>query len=271
MAERHDPNQEQLDLLRSLPLGDSSERMDALWRQLMVFKTFTEGDLSAARSRRADAETAREHAEREAAASTRQLYENVKTETDRKLAEVERLRSEAADTIERAEVEKTSAKEAKKEAERSGERIVAEANKKAQEILEQARRTTQQECNELRRQALLEIRTILSRIETIRVATDEELEAQRIFTNVAKLRANSASLFDQQIIAQGASLDQGALPQVAGVASRVDRPQDIDGSTAEAGPPPMASPPGEGAPSPQARKNGGVSPRPRTKKSSASS
>ena len=191
MAESDIKETEQLDLLRSLPLDDPEDKVDALWRQLMVFKTFAEGDLSESKSRRAQAEAAREAAERETADATRRLCETLKAEADKKLEEVERLKTEAQRTLTEAETERTRAKETKKESERARERILGEAKQKAQEILDQARLAAQQECTDLRRQALREIRTILERIETVRTATDEELESQRIFANIARLRANS--------------------------------------------------------------------------------
>ena len=75
MTKNVDRTEEQIDLLRSLPLDEQPDKMDALWRQLMVFKTFTEGNLSETRSRRAEAEAARERAEQETVESTRRLYE----------------------------------------------------------------------------------------------------------------------------------------------------------------------------------------------------
>ena len=43
----------------------------------------------------------------------------------------------------------------------------------------------------MRRQALREIKATLARIDMIRAATDEELEAQRIFTNIVRMKANT--------------------------------------------------------------------------------
>ena len=203
MAKNVDRTEEQIDLLRSIPLDEQPEKLDALWRQLMVFKTFAEGDLSETRSRRAEAEAARERAEEETVESTRRLYENLKSEAARKLDEVERLKEEATRAIDQAEAEKVSAREAKKDARKAAESLLAEANQQAREILDRARSDAQMEGVELRRQALLEIKTILSRIETVRTATDEELETQRIYTNVARIRSQSTSLADTGLQSNG--------------------------------------------------------------------
>ena len=81
--------------------------------------------------------------------------------------------------------------------------MLADAAQKAHEIVDRARSEAQREGIELRRQALLEIKTILSRIEAVRAATDEELETQRIYANVAKIRAQSMSLVDPELQANG--------------------------------------------------------------------
>ena len=99
--------------------------------------------------------------------------------------------------LQQAEVERSRAREATKEAEDARERIVAEAKQKSQEILDRARLAAQQECTELRQEALKEIKAILTRVETIRAATGEELETQRIFTNIAKLKATSTAMLAQ--------------------------------------------------------------------------
>ena len=63
MADRVEEEKEQINLMGSLPFQEPGDRIDALWRQIMVYKAFAEGDLSESRSRRAQAETAREKAE----------------------------------------------------------------------------------------------------------------------------------------------------------------------------------------------------------------
>ena len=190
----HDEEDDPQNLLRSLPIDDSPERVDALWRQIMVYKAFAEGDLSEAKARRAQAEAAREKAERETVQATRQLGERLRADAERKLDEAEKLKAEADRTLQQAEDERRRAAETTREASEARERIVAEAKQKAQEILDKARMAAQQESTELRRQALKEIKAILGRIDMIRGATDEELETQRIFSNIAKARADSSSL-----------------------------------------------------------------------------
>lgn len=197
----------------------------------MVYKAFAEGDLSESRSRRAQAETAREKAEEENVEATRHLVDGLRGEADRKNREAEGLRAEATRVLQQAEAERARAKDEVKEAARTRDRVVAEAQQKAQEILDQARASTQRECTELRRQALGEIKAVMGRVENIRAATDEELEAQRIFTNVAKLKAASTSLLSET----GIGLEDGAdshenpdAQQTNGAAEQLKPPEQLE-------------------------------------------
>ena len=196
MADHVEQGKVQLEPLRSLSPEDATERVDALWRQIMVYKAFAESSLSEAKTRRAQAEAARDDAEQNAADATRRLYENMKSEADGVKREAEALNSEAANAMQQADAERERASNAAKQAEEAGQRIILEAKQKAQEIQDRARMGAQQEYDELRRQALKEIQAIMARVETIRAATDEEHETQRIFSNIAKLKATSPSALD---------------------------------------------------------------------------
>lgn len=180
--------------LSVLPVGGPPETVDELWRQIMVYKTFADADLSEAKMRRAQAEAARDKAEQETAATTRRLYEGLKSEAGSKLAEADALKSEAQLALEGAQLESRRARKVVAEAEAERDRILAEAKQKGSEILEQARETAQRETTELRQQALREIKEILGRVEGLRAAADEELETQRILTDITKLKSNSAAL-----------------------------------------------------------------------------
>ena len=180
-----------LELLGSLQDDTSSENTDSLWRQLMVFKAFSENDLSEARSRRAEAEQTHKVVTNETAQATTQAYEAMKADAEQRLKAAEEIRAEAARVLGQAEEERDKVRALKKQAEEQRDQIVAEGRVKAQQIQDNARADAENEIAELRQHALKEIKATLARVDTIRAATDEELEAQRIFTNIARLKANS--------------------------------------------------------------------------------
>lgn len=200
MTENLDDKDEQLDLLRYLP-GDGSEAgLDTLWRQIMVYKAFSDTTVVEARARRVEAEGVQEQVVHETAEATRKMYDDLGSEADAKMKEADRLKAEAESVLLKAEAERAQAQTALSEAEQTSERIVSEAREKARQTLDDAHKAAQQEGADLRRQALKEVKAILTRVESVRAAADEELETQRIFSNIAKLKANSTTLLAGQTV-----------------------------------------------------------------------
>ena len=187
---------DQLDLIRSLPLDDTAEeKVETLWRQVMVYKSFADSDLSEAKARRAQAEMAREQAELESVKTTKELCDRMRAEAQHELEEARRIKAETA--RERQDIDaalsRIDGKRAQAEAERDD--IIADAQRKAQEIAAQTLTAAQQETTAFRRQALKDIRTVLNRVEDMRAAVTEELETQRILTNVARMKTSARHLF----------------------------------------------------------------------------
>ena len=195
MAEEPKDAKAQLDLLRSMPLDNpTAEKVDTLWRQLMVYKSVSSDELTESKARRVEAENAREQAEKEAIDTARAIAEGLKAEAERELAEAKRIAQEARHGRKTIEAELERLKGKKADAEKERDQIAADAQKSAQEVIDQARSAAQREATELRGQALKEIKTVLTRVEDMRASVNEELEIQRILTNVAKLKANSRAV-----------------------------------------------------------------------------
>ena len=198
MSEEVREVKDQLELLRSYPMDDSveQEKVDAVWRQLMVYKSFSEGDLSDAKSRRAQAEAAREQAQMEAIRTTQLLCAKMKSESAMELQEARKFRAEAESCKEEAHAEFAKAKGFLEESKKEVKEHIADAQKKGQEIIDGANEIAQRETTELRRDALREIKAVLSRVETMKSTADEELETQRVLTNISKIKATSRWLLD---------------------------------------------------------------------------
>ena len=117
MAEENSTAREQLEALRSLPLDDSSEeKVDSLWRQILVYKSFAETDLSEAKARRAQAETAREQAQMEAVRATQLQCARMRTDAEASLREANSIRSEAGKVKSHVETELEKARQTKAQA-----------------------------------------------------------------------------------------------------------------------------------------------------------
>ena len=229
MADYTDEGTDQMNLLRYMPSDESADRIDAMWRQIMVYKAFSDSELSEARSRRIDAEADREKAEQEASSATKLLYEGMRSEANHELDEAKVLKAEAARVLQKAESERGRAKDALKEAEQARDRIMVEAQRRAQDMVDDARKVAQQESTALRHQALKEIKAILARAESFRAATDEELETQRILSDIARIKAGTANVTNQ-----GAAGDDG--PAEHDVQESESAPADAVESTLDVAP-----------------------------------
>ena len=183
----------ELNLLRTLPGDGGSDQVEELWNQIMLNRALDDPQISQAKARRSEAEQAREQVSLDTASAAKLLCDGMKSEATKKLEEAETARAQVERERQQVETELGRAKETRAEAERARERMLAEAEEKAQKIVDKARTATQEEVSELKRRALEEIKGIMARVDSIRVAEEEELETQRILTNIAKLKATSTS------------------------------------------------------------------------------
>ncbi len=201
MPERAEDIKEKLEQFLSFPLDESlEEKVESLWREHMGRGSHMDADLSEAKARRAQAEATREQAELEAVRTTQALCDRMRAKAEQELKDATGLRAEAQNAHRGAEADLKAATETKEQAEREREHIISDAEKRAQDLIEQARTDAQQETTELRRQAFKEIKTILTRVETMHAAVSEELETQRILTNVAKLKTSPRRMLAESMV-----------------------------------------------------------------------
>lgn len=198
MPEEQVSFKDNLEVLQAIRLDDGTEqeKVDALWRQLMVYKSFGDSDLSDAKSRRAQAESAREQAQMEAIRTTQLLCARMRTEAELELQETKKAKMEAEKNRQYAEEELREAKERRDQADTERLQIIAEAQKKAQSIIEGAHDIAKRETTELRRHALKEIKGVLGRVDSMRSLADEEVETQKILSNISKIKATSRWLLN---------------------------------------------------------------------------
>jgi len=190
----NDEARDELDILRSVPLDDPSEQgVESLWRQLMINESFSNSELAEAK-----AIATREEAESQAALTGQEAD----TQASAKVADAE---SEAQAKIESADTEAKSIVEV---ATRRAETLVTEAivhnteltdiaKQQAREMVETALADAQQQTTELRRQTMREIRSVMNHVQEMGAAATEELETQRILTNVAQLKAPASQVEDE--------------------------------------------------------------------------
>ena len=208
----------------------SRDRVETLWRQALNQRSSSRSDLSAARDNRSKAEVERQRIAKDALEATRQACRDLITEAERQASWAKQTEGEARERLTGAERETMQAQMARaeadsyhdmvrseadtyrdmarseadkynemvrSEAESYRDKVMAEAHEESQRIREEARSAALQECEELKRHVTYEVECILSEIDTIREAAQEELEAQRIYAEAATIRAMSQDVHSQ--------------------------------------------------------------------------
>jgi hypothetical protein len=108
---------------------------------------------------------------------------------------------EAASTIHQiklsAQRELELARKMRDDARRYQQQTASRARSDAQQLILRTRLATQRETEELIRQASEEIQKVLADIRMIRIMAQEELAAQRKFTDAARLRTMSMAIKDE--------------------------------------------------------------------------
>lgn len=107
---------------------------------------------------------------------------------------------EAAQAVQRIRVsvqqELQIARKTREDALRYQQETATKARSEAQQLILRARLATQREIEELIRQSSEEIQKLLADIRVIRITAQEELAAQRKFTDAAKITSMSMSIQD---------------------------------------------------------------------------
>lgn len=191
-----------------LPLEASRHRVESLWRQVLSQKSTSRPDLAAARASRAKAELERQRISQEALEATRDACRDLISETEHQLMRAKEVEKEAEQKLKDAAAELQRAQNLHAEADSYRfriaaeadsykEKILSEAHDEAQRIREEQRANTLRECDELKRHVTYEVQSILAEVDAIREAAQEELEAQRIYSEAANLKVTSHGVRSQ--------------------------------------------------------------------------
>ncbi len=214
--------------------GFEKESVQSLWREAMVLRDLARDGISETRERRAEVETARRAAEQEALKATEEFCQSLRERAEADLEkaastlnEAERLKHEVeADLEQRVDAARADSQARQDEAEAEYEKAVAsrdeadsyaqdrrkdadsivsaalasaeetaqEAREHSEDLVSAANGDAEEIRDEMRRQTAGEIRSLVANVESARSSVLEELETQRILTDVARIKATSPGL-----------------------------------------------------------------------------
>ncbi len=197
------------------PAGVMESSAQRLLAQAVLLSAHAREELSTARSAREEAERYREEAEAEAAKAMEELWQEAQTEIQaavdqahkaRKEAEEDRARArqeieqarairlEAEEVRSKAREEYEQAKLVRLEAERISRQLQEDAKRQGEQMVRDLLLQAETQAAEIRQRAAEEVRKIIEDINTLRIAAEEELEARRLLTAAARIRAQAQGL-----------------------------------------------------------------------------
>ena len=161
------------------------------WEEAVAFDVTMENRLVRAKASRSLAERERQRIAGEILEATKEVCEEIIAEGQRARDRARQLESQAVQKYKESQGELEQAQALRVESEGYREKIMAEVEREANEALNRARATAEQECLKLKDSACLEARRMMDQAEVMRAAAEEELETQRIYTEAARLKAES--------------------------------------------------------------------------------
>lgn len=182
-------------------LPGSDEKNHKLLMQAVMLSEGAQAELRRARKARAEAEQIRERAEAEKSQAIDEAFASVRAKAKALMDEAAAARSaaeadrnQAREERKRAESLRESAESLKEETKRACVKMESESKELAEQVVNEERTRVRTQIAEMEIQAEDEMRRLLADIEALHTAAQDEVNAQRLLTGAAQLRAGSSDL-----------------------------------------------------------------------------
>lgn len=163
------------------------------WEQAVGYDLAVETQLAKAKSTRSEAELERQRVANEILEATREVCKSIIIDSKRSLKKTRRAESNAENKLLESQNDQEQSQALKVEA----EAIFENARQRAEEFVKQSPAAAERESAEIKQHATLEAQRMLAHVEDIRRAAKEELEAQRIYVETARLRLEARGILAQ--------------------------------------------------------------------------
>ncbi len=161
------------------------------WEEAVAYDVTVETQLARAQSNRGQAEMERQRVAEEILEATREVCHEIASDARRVLESAKNQRVDADRKQQDAEASLKKAESTLAEAGADAESIVSRAKQEAEDILTRARSAAEKESEEIVERTNQHGRKILAQVEMMKAAAQEEIETQRIYTQVSRLKAES--------------------------------------------------------------------------------
>jgi hypothetical protein len=166
---------------------DKAKKLEAAAEQKQLD---AQSELQRAQTTRSEADAYAEKVRSDAQQQAQEAAEQAQATRDDADIWAEKVRSEIQQQTQEASDQVQASRD-------DAEKVVADAERVAAELIESTRSVAEQEANDLKQQAAQESQRTLAEAELIRIAAQEELEAQRIYAETAKVTAESIEVLAQ--------------------------------------------------------------------------
>ena len=149
------------------------------------------GELSMARANRSEAESMRQRVGSDIVEATRDLCQKLVTEAEEAAENARRLEVAATTMFADAQSQRDQATQTVSEADQYQTKAMSTAERETQDYRDKAMAATKSKCRDMIKKAQAEADRLMSQAELVREAVQEELEAQRVYTEAARMLAQS--------------------------------------------------------------------------------
>ena len=163
------------------------------WEQAVGYDLAVETQLAKAKSTRSEAELERQRVANEILEATREVCKSIISDSKKSLEKARRAQSDAENKLLESQHEKDQSQALKIEA----EAFLVNAQQRAEELVKQLRAAAERESMEIKQRSTLDAHRMLAHVEAIRNAAKEELEAQRIYVETARLKLEAQGILTQ--------------------------------------------------------------------------
>lgn len=174
-----------------------SASVDELLAKALLISSSADDELKSARDTRSKAEERLAHAEMEALAMAEKRRQQIVEEAENHLKQARLLHSDAEKAKQEAQRQLEEAARARSEADEYRAQVEKAADEQARLVIAEAREAGRLEVEQMKHEAAEEIRQRIKDIDTLRAAVREELEAQRLLTRAAEVRARYSRVLEE--------------------------------------------------------------------------
>ena len=167
------------------------------WEQSRIRNAVADDTLSSAQAVKNDAEHARHTIANEILEAAKTVCGELIADTERTLEKARFLEAEADRKHLESHEELQRSEEIRKGAEEYRDALIEEAKNDAEELLQRARSTADRETSEMKQRASVEADKMMAHARVMRDAAAEELEAQKIYAEAARFKADSQGTLSQ--------------------------------------------------------------------------